>query len=96
MTIPDWFVTGGVVAFGWVAGTSLALCLVIGILGAIIQTTTQIRETAIAFVPKALGLIILIALGGGLIMHNLEVYTTKIYHAVPAILHPNLASADHG
>lgn len=86
MNLPDWFSVGAVKAFMALAAPPLAICLVFGITGAVLQTTTQIRESAIAFVPKALGLLILIAVGGGLMLHVAGQYATTVFNSIPNIV----------
>lgn len=87
MTLPDWYVTGGVMAFGWAAGPPLAVCLVLGIAGAIFQTATQIREAAITFVPKAIGVLLLLTFAGGLMLHQIGAYTERVFQNIPGMIH---------
>jgi flagellar biosynthesis protein FliQ len=87
MKLPDWYSTGAVLAFLALAGPSLAVCLVLGVAGAVFQTATQIRESAIAFVPKAIGLVVILALGGGLMLSVAANYARHVFNAVPAIVH---------
>lgn len=79
MRIPDWYITGAMSSFIAMAGPPLAVCLALGIAGAILQTTTQIREAAITFVPKAIGLLLIIGFGG-MLMFSAEVrYARHIF-----------------
>lgn len=87
MMLPDWYAAGASLSFITLAGPALGISLVIGIAGAIIQTTTQIRETAIAFVPKVIGLALLVVFGGGLMLGTLEHYTRHVMAAIPQIIH---------
>jgi len=85
MTIPDWYVDGAMLSFVALAGPSLAVCLALGVAGAILQTTTQIREAAITFVPKAIGVLLVIGLGGAL-MFSVEVrYTRHVFRDLGSI-----------
>jgi len=87
MIIPDWYRTDALLSFAALAGPPLAVCLALGIAGAVVQTATQIRESAIAFVPKAIGLMLLIALGGGLMLSVASTYAEHVFRAMPAIVH---------
>jgi flagellar biosynthesis protein FliQ len=87
MTLPDWYRTGAVLVFLALAGPPLVVCIILGVAGAVVQTATQIREAAIAFVPKAIGLIVLFALAGGLMLSVAANFARHVFHAVPVIIH---------
>jgi flagellar biosynthetic protein FliQ len=87
MNLPDWYSVGAVKAFLALAAPPLAVCLLFGIGGAILQTTTQIRESAIAFVPKAIGILVMIAVGGGLMLRVSGQYAKSVFDAIPALIH---------
>lgn len=87
MSLPDWYRTGAVWAFLALAGPPLMVCLVLGVAGAVVQTATQIREAAIAFVPKAIGLLLLFLLGGSLMLSVATRYARHVFDAVPGIVH---------
>jgi flagellar biosynthetic protein FliQ len=87
MNLPDWYSVGAVRAFLALAAPSLAVCLLFGIGGAVLQTTTQIRESAIAFVPKAIGLLAVIAIAGGLMLHVAGQYARSVFDAIPTLIH---------
>lgn len=87
MTLPDWYTAGAVWMFLALAGPGLAVCLLLGVAGAILQTTTQIREAALGFVPKVAGLVILVLLAGGLMLRAAGDYTTHVFRALPELIH---------
>ena len=87
MTLPDWYTSGAVWMFLALAGPALVVCLLLGVAGAILQTTTQIREAALGFVPKVAGLVILVLLGGGLMLRSAGDYTAHIFRALPELVH---------
>lgn len=87
MTLPDWYTAGAVKAFAVLAGPSLALCLVLGVLGAVLQTTTQIREATLGFVPKVVGLAVLVVLAGGMTLRFAGAYATHVFNSIPALVH---------
>jgi flagellar biosynthesis protein FliQ len=86
MTVPDWYTDGAMASFVAMAGPPLAVCLVLGVVGAILQTTTQIREAAITFVPKAIGLLLVIGFGGAL-MFSVDVrYARHVFQQLGPII----------
>ena len=87
MTLPDWYATGAVGMFLALAGPALAICLLLGVAGAILQTTTQIREAALGFVPKVAGLLLLVLLGGGMMMRFAGDYTAHVFRSLPELVH---------
>lgn len=90
MTLPDWFTAGAIKSFLILAGPSLGVSLILGIAGAVIQTTTQIRESALGFVPKVFGLVALIAFAGGMMMAAVGHYAHHVFMALPDIVHVGL------
>ncbi|TMV87230.1 flagellar biosynthetic protein FliQ [Thioclava sp. BHET1] len=87
MTVPDWYTAGAVETFLALAGPSLGVCLILGVAGAIVQTTTQVREAALGFIPKAIGLMIVIALGGGLMLQFAGNFAAHVFRSIPEIIH---------
>jgi flagellar biosynthesis protein FliQ len=87
MTLPDWYGVGALKAFLALAAPPLAVCLLLGIAGAMLQTMTQIRDSAIAFVPKVFGLLLVIALGGGLMLHVTGQYAQSVFTSLPTLVH---------
>lgn len=87
MTVPDWYTSGAVKTFAVLAGPALATCLILGVAGSIVQTTTQIREAALGFVPKVAGLVFVILLGGSLMMRFAGAYATHVFKSIPEIVH---------
>lgn len=87
MTLPDWYAAGAVGMFLALAGPALAVCLLLGVAGAILQTTTQIREAALGFVPKVAGLLLLVLLGGGMMMRSAGDYTAHVFRSLPELVH---------
>lgn len=87
MVIPDWYSSSAMESFLALAGPPLAVSLVLGIVGAVLQTTTQIRETAIAFVPKAIGILLLIGLAGTL-MFSVDVhFASHVFQQLGPLVH---------
>ncbi|MDR3520768.1 MAG: flagellar biosynthetic protein FliQ [Acidocella sp.] len=78
---------GAWLAFAELAGPVLIMMLVIGLAAGILQTATQIREASIPFVLKMAGLAVLTSTAGPLIMRGVETFTTRLFSAIPGLLH---------
>ena len=66
-----------------VAGPLLAAGLIIGVLVSIFQTVTQIREMSLTFVPKIVGVLIVLAVFAPWMASTLIDFTMTIFRYVP-------------
>jgi flagellar biosynthesis protein FliQ len=64
---------------GTLVGPMLLVGLVIGILVSILQAITQIHETTLAFIPKAIAIGITLALLGPFMMGTLVAYAQRLF-----------------
>lgn len=62
----------------------LAVGLVVGLIVAILQAITQIQEMSIAFIPKLLVMVIVIAILLPWMLTTLTDYTRALYQSIPA------------
>jgi flagellar biosynthetic protein FliQ len=67
------------------AGPPLLTALVVGVLISLIQAVTQINETTLAFVPKAIALIAVLALTGSAMVTALMDYSHQLFDRIIAI-----------
>jgi len=65
---------------------ALLLILVLGLLLGILQAATQVNESAVAFVPKVLALLIFFMLAGPLLLRSLVDYTRSILERIPSLI----------
>ena len=79
--------SGAWLAFAELAGPALLLMLIIGLGAGILQTATQVREASIPFVLKLGGLAMVTMAAGPLMMGGVEHYATKLFNAIPGLLH---------
>jgi flagellar biosynthesis protein FliQ len=79
--------SGAWLAFAELAGPVLLLMLVIGLAAGIVQTATQVREASIPFVLKLGGVAVLTSAAGPLMMGGIEHYATRLFNAIPGLLH---------
>ena len=64
----------------------LLAVLVIGVMVGVIQAATQINEQTIAFVAKAIALVIVLALTGHFLLGQMVSFTTDLFHRIPHII----------
>lgn len=69
-----------------VAGPILIVGLVIGFLISIFQAVTQIQEQTLTFIPKIIGLILVIVTAGPWMLSQILVYTTELYAGIPELI----------
>lgn len=61
------------------AAPFLVASLVIGILVSLIQAVTQINEMTLTFVPKMIGMIVILLVLGSWLLQKILAYTTDIF-----------------
>lgn len=61
------------------AGPLLLVSLVIGLLVSIFQTVTSIQEQTLTFIPKLLGIFLVIILMGSFILNNIVTFMTNLW-----------------
>ena len=57
----------------------LLLCLLVGVVTAILQAVTQIHEQSVGFVLKMIVVIAILLLGGGWMLETLQEFTLKLF-----------------
>ena len=65
---------------------ALLVILVLGLLLGILQAATQVNESAVAFVPKVLALLVFFMLAGPLLLRSLVDYTRSIIERIPSLI----------
>ncbi|HTW11736.1 MAG TPA: flagellar biosynthesis protein FliQ [Solirubrobacteraceae bacterium] len=69
-----------------IAGPIMLLGLVIGLLVSLFQAVTQIQEQSLSFIPKIIGLAVLIVILGPWMMDKLVNYVTNLYTSIPNLI----------
>ena len=64
------------------AGPSLVISMLVGVLISIIQAATQIHEQTITFVPKLLVIGLILVFTGGSMLQTLQDFTLKIFQMI--------------
>jgi len=65
---------------------ALLVILVLGLLLGILQAATQVNESAVAFVPKVIALLVFFMLAGPLLLRSLVDYTRSIIERIPSLI----------
>ena len=66
-----------------VAGPILLVSLIIGTIISLIQAATQVNEVTMTFIPKIVGIALVLLLLGSWMMQQLLVFTTGIFNSLP-------------
>lgn len=78
-------VTGALVIATKLAAPMLLASLLIGVVISVIQTVTQIQEMSLTFVPKLIGIALIIVVAGSWMMRELTGWVTELWRTIPAI-----------
>ena len=64
------------------AGPTLLMCMLIGVITAIFQAVTQIHEQSLAFILKLIVVFTFLLIGGGWMLQNLQDFTYYIFELI--------------
>ena len=67
------------------AGPILAVCLIVGLVVAVLQTISQIQEMTLSFVPKLVGVGIVLVVGGPWMIHQFTGWVQELWHMIPSL-----------
>ena len=77
---------GAITAMIALLAPALLVILVLGLLLGILQAATQVNESAVAFVPKVLALLVFFILVGPLLLRSLVDYTRSLLERIPSLI----------
>ena len=69
-----------------IAGPILLLGLIIGLLVSIFQAVTSIQEQSLSFIPKVIGVAVLIVVLGPWMLDQLVGYAQNLYMSIPSLV----------
>jgi flagellar biosynthetic protein FliQ len=69
-----------------VAGPMLLVGLVVGLVVSIFQAVTSIQEQSLSFIPKIVGLAVLIVILGPWMLGQLVSYAQNLYTSIPSLI----------
>ena len=64
----------------------LAFALVLGLAVSIVQAVTQIQEQTLSFIPKIIGLAVVIVVAGPWMLGQIVSYTAELYASIPSLV----------
>lgn len=76
---------GGVIQILLLIAPPLGVALVIGLIVAIFQAVTSIQEQTLTFLPKLIGILLVISLLSGWMFSDLRNYTISLFRMIPQI-----------
>jgi flagellar biosynthetic protein FliQ len=68
------------------AAPILAVSLAIGVAISLLQSVTQVQEFTLTFVPKLVGVALVIVVAGSWMLHELVTFTETLFARVPELL----------
>jgi flagellar biosynthetic protein FliQ len=69
-----------------IAGPILLLGLIIGLLVSIFQAVTSIQEQSLSFIPKIVGVAVLIVVLGPWMLDQFVTYAQNLYMSIPSLI----------
>ena len=69
-----------------VAMPMLGVALVLGLVVSIVQAVTQIQEQTLSFIPKIIGLAVVLVVGGPWMLGQVVSYTQELYSSIPSLV----------
>jgi flagellar biosynthetic protein FliQ len=69
-----------------VAMPLLGVALVLGLVVSVIQAVTQIQEQTLSFIPKILGMAVVLVVAGPWMLGQVITYTQELYAAIPDLV----------
>jgi len=69
------------------AGPILLISLLIGSLVSLVQAATQINEVTLTFIPKMIGIILVLLILGSWMLQQLLVFTSNLFNTLPNLVH---------
>jgi flagellar biosynthetic protein FliQ len=69
------------------AGPTLLICLIVGSFVSLIQAATQINEATLSFIPKLVGVILVLLLLGSWMLQRAVTFTSSLFTSLPNLVH---------
>lgn len=69
-----------------VGGPLLLVGLAIGLIVSVFQAVTQIQEQSLSFIPKIVGVAVVVVVAGPWMLGQLLGYTEQLYRAIPSLV----------
>jgi flagellar biosynthetic protein FliQ len=69
-----------------VAMPLLGVALVLGLAVSVLQAVTQIQEQTLSFIPKIVGMGVVLVVAGPWMLNQVIAYTAELYTSIPSIV----------
>ena len=69
-----------------VAAPMLGVALVLGLVVSIVQAVTQIQEQTLSFIPKIVGLAVVLVVAGPWMLGQVVTYPHDLYSSIPSMV----------
>lgn len=69
------------------AGPILLISLIVGSLVSLVQAATQINESTLIFIPKLVGVILVLVLLGSWMLQQAVAFTSGLFTSLPGLVH---------
>ncbi len=77
--------TEAIVIAAKLAGPVLIMSLLVGVLVSLIQTVTSVQEMTLTFVPKLIGVSLIIVMAGGWMLTELTGWVENLWQSIPQL-----------
>jgi flagellar biosynthetic protein FliQ len=68
------------------AGPVMLVSLLVGSLISLVQAATQINEPTLSFVPKMIGIILVLVILGSWMLQQILVFTAELFNSLPGLI----------
>ena len=69
-----------------IAGPMMLVGLVVGLVISVFQAVTQIQEQTLSFIPKVLGLVVVLVIAGPWMLGQIVTWTQELYGSIPSLV----------
>ena len=69
-----------------VAMPLLGVALVLGLAVSVVQAVTQIQEQTLSFIPKIVGMALVLVVAGPWMLEEIITYTERLYSSIPTLV----------
>lgn len=77
--------TGAIRTATLLAGPILLTSLVIGVVVSLLQTVLQVQEMTLTFVPKLIGIAVVLLVAGGWMLAELTTWVEQLWTSIPPV-----------
>jgi flagellar biosynthetic protein FliQ len=76
----------GMLVASKLAGPLLMVALIVGVGVSLLQTVTQIQEMTLSFVPKVVGIVIVLLIGGNWMLREIVTFSQQLWASIPSLV----------